>query len=391
MIKIPNVSKLEQQANILFDNVSGWETRSLERIAKRIKKCGKMSVADIQAINNAAVAKGEMDAIMKDLAEVTRLNISQLQSIYAQSLEEQHLANKPLYDYRGKKFDTIAENKAMTALVRSAAKTTGGTMLNLSTTKALCIFNSEIGKVTNLGKAIYSALDKATVAVTTGTADFNTAMRDTIKELGGSGIRVNYGGGVTRQLNSVVRQNLLWGAKQINTAYYEMIGDELGCDGIEIDYHSNPRPSHEFMQGMQYVIGKARTINGIHFESADKALKALQDYGCLHFKTPIICGVSEPRYSKEELRRLKEQDKKPIEIDGVSKTGYEWKQAMRRLESETRKEKLIRDMAKTSGDNILAKQCDAKIKAYREKYNQIADATGIKAQPNRMSITKGAK
>ena len=59
------------------------------------------------------------------------------------------------------------------------------------------------------------------------------------------------------------------------------------------------------MQGKQFILGKAKTINGVHFESADEALERLQDYGCQHYKTPIICGISEPRYSPEELKRLK--------------------------------------------------------------------------------------
>ena len=70
------------------------------------------------------------------------------------------------------------------------------------------------------------------------------------------------------------------------------------------------------MQGKQYVLGKARTINGTHFESADEALERLQDYGCLHYRTPIICGISDPRYSPEELKRLNEQNAKKYTIDG---------------------------------------------------------------------------
>ena len=33
-----DISKLEQQAQLLANNVSGWETSTLERIGKRIKK-----------------------------------------------------------------------------------------------------------------------------------------------------------------------------------------------------------------------------------------------------------------------------------------------------------------------------------------------------------------
>ena len=289
-----NISKLESQADLLFGNISGWELSTLERIGNRIKKYSKLSIADVKAINNIAVVKQDMEAITKELAKVTGYNISQIQQMYGELLEEQHLANEPLYDYRGKKFVPFKDNRELQAIARAYAKTTGETMINLAKTKVLCVMGAN-GKPIGMQKYYTDVLDKAVMQVTTGATDFHTAMRDSIKELGGSGIRVDYGGGVTRRLDTVIRQNLLWGAKQASVEYNNMIGEELGCDGIEIDWHSNPRPSHEFMQGKQYVLGKSRTINGFHFESADEALERLQDYGCLHFKTPIICGVSEPR------------------------------------------------------------------------------------------------
>ena len=383
-----DISMLEQQANLLMNNVSGWEQNVLTRIGKRIKKYGKLSLADVKSINNIATVKQDMEAITKELAKVTGYNISQIEQMYGELLEEQHLANQPLYDYRGKKFVPFAENRELQAIARAYAKTTGETMINLAKTKALCVLGAN-GKPIGMQKYYTDVLDKAVMQVTTGATDFHTAMRDSIIELGGSGVRIDYGGGVTRRLDTVVRQNLLWGAKQASTEYNTMIGEELGCDGIEIDWHSNPRPSHAFMQGKQYVLGKARTINGIHFESADEALERLQDYGCLHYKTPIICGISEPRYSPEELNRLNNQNAKTYTIDGKEYSGYEVTQMQRRLESSVRNEKTTRDLAKSSGDNALVKRCNERIKAYQGKYNEISEITGIQGDKKRMSVPRG--
>jgi hypothetical protein len=188
----------------------------------------------------------------------------------------------------------------------------------------------------------------------------------------------------------------LWGAKQSSIEYNEMIGQELGCDGIEIDYHSNPRPSHEIMQGKQYSIVGKKTINGVTYEDAyeqgvDGSGGLLNDYGCLHYKTPIILGVSEPRYSEKELARLKEQDKKTYEIDGKQVTGYEAQQMMRRLESAIRNEKSIKNMAQAGDSKKLVKDCNAKIKAYQAKYEEITNITGFAKETKRMSVPKGKK
>ncbi len=385
-----DISKLEQQADLLMQNVMGWETSTLERIGKRIKRYGKLSLADVKSINNIATVKQDMDAITKELAKVTGYNISQIEQMYGELLEEQHLANQPLYDYRGKKFVPFAENRELQAIARAYAKTTGETMINLAKTKALCVLGAN-GKPIGMQKYYTDVLDKAVMQVTTGATDFHTAMRDSIIELGGSGVRVDYGGGVTRRLDTVVRQNLLWGAKQASVEYNEMIGEELGCDGYEVDFHANPRPSHEFMQGKQFVVGKARTINGVHFDSFDEANERLQDYGCLHYKTPIICGISEPRYSPEELKRLNEQNAKTHNINGKDVSGYEAQQMMRRVETAIREQKSIKQTAQASGDKALVKQCNDKIKAYKGKYEQITNITGFYPETKRMSVPRKPK
>ena len=383
---------LEEQAQLLANNVSGWENKTLERIGARIKKYGKLSLSDVKSINNIAVVKQDMDAITKELAKVTGYNISQIEQMYGELLEEQHLANQPLYDYRGKTFVPFEENRELQAIARAYAKTTGETMINLAKTKALCILDHN-GKQIGLQKYYTDVLDKAVMQVSTGATDFHTAMRDSIIELGGSGVRVDYGGGVTRRLDTVVRQNLLWGAKQASTEYNTMVGEELGCDGVEVDAHSNPRESHRFMQGQQYSLHGKKTINGVVYEDfeASGASSALQDYGCLHYRTPILLGISEPRFSKKQLAEIEEQSNKEYTIGERTGNRYFWSQRMRNLESATREQKTIRDLARSSGDKVLVKQCNEKIKAYRQKYDEIAEATGLYPETKRMSVPRKPK
>ena len=58
------------------------------------------------------------------------------------------------------------------------------------------------------------------------------------------------------------------------------------------------------------ILSEAKT------KSAAPALELLQDYGCLHYKVSIICGISEPRYDAAELKRLNEQNTRKYDIDG---------------------------------------------------------------------------
>ena len=61
---------------------------------------------------------------------------------------------------------------------------------------------------------------------------------------------------------------------------------------------------------------------------------------------------------------------------------------MRNLESATREQKTIRDLARSSGDKVLVKQCNEKIKAYRQKYDEIAESTGLSPELKRLSVPK---
>lgn len=387
-----DISKLEQQANLLFQNIAGWESSTLNRIGKRINKYSKLSLADVKSINNVAVVKQDMDTITKELARVTGLNISQVEQMYADLIEQQHIENQPLYDYRGKTFVPFKDNRELQAIARAYAKTTGETMINLAKTKALCVLGAN-GKPIGMQKYYTDVLDKAVMQVTSGATDFYTAMRDSIIELGGSGIRVDYGGGVTRRLDTVVRQNLLWGAKQASTEYNTMIGEELGADGVEIDAHSNPRESHRFMQGKQYSLHGKKTINGVVYEDfeASGASSALQDYGCLHYRTPILLGISEPRFSKKELAKIEADNRKEYTVGNLQGNKYFFSQKMRNLEAATRDQKTIRDLARASGDKVLVKQCNEKIKAYRQKYDEIAETTGLSPESKRMSVPRKPK
>lgn len=122
--------------------------------------------------------------------------------------------------------------------------------------------------------------------------------------------------------------------------------------------------------------------------SGKNVIESLADYNCNHYATPIICGISQPRYTDKELKELNEKNKKEFVIDGISKTGYEWSQAMRRLENAAKKQKTIKTAAQASGDNELVKQCNDRIKAIEKKYNTIAKETDIKAQPQKMAIVR---
>ena len=385
-----DTERLTEYAEQVFGRSSYFNDYTLQTIGRRIKAIGQLNTADQIALKNMADISGDMEAITKRLAEIAEMNIADIEKIYSQVITEGVNSYKPLFDFKNMEFMPFEQNEFAKQLVRNWAAQTAGEMINLSRTKALCFdkynLKGELIGSTPLEGAFQKAVDDAVTAVSSGTVDFNTAMRETIKNLGGSGVKVNYGNNVTRRLDSMIRQNLLYGAKQSAQAYDEYIGGKLGCDGFEVDYHPNARPSHRFMGGNMYSYKGDVTIDGVTYKDGSEALARLEDYGCLHFKDDVILGVSEPRYNKDWLEAQKKKDSELIEYNGVEKTGYEWKQTQRRLESETRRQRDISFMAKESGDNVLAKECNANIKSIREKYDDLCDKTGLEPRLERMAV-----
>ena len=397
--KFDDISKLQTYEDYIANNITEWEAESMARVCRKIGKIGRMSKKELEKFDADKEAKKEWEKIVVALAIATALNIRTLKKAYIGEFEEWEKQNEYLYQYRGKK-PLGVKNGALQGIIDKAVKQNGKDILNLTNTKALSVLDRS-GNPIRFQDAIYKSFGDAVKTVTEGRADFYTTMRQTVQNLGGGGCRVNYGEGITRRLDTVVRQNMLYGIKRANDEYNERIGEEIGATGYEIDYHSNSRPTHRFMQGRQFCVGESKTINGKHFdgmedtrdaESGKNVTESLQDYGCRHYKTAIICGVSEPRYSAEELKRFEEQDKRIYKIGNVEKDGYGWSQSMRACETEIRRCKDEINALKAFGNSEAEiKALRQRIKTVRAKYNEIAEITGISPEPKRMSVPRKPK
>lgn len=396
--KLDNISKLQSYEDYIANNITEWEAESIARVCRKIGKIGRMSKKELEKFDADKEAKKEWERIVAALAIATALNIRILKKAYLSEFEAWEKQNEYLYQYRGKK-PLGVKNGSLQGIIEKAVKRNAKDILNLTNTKALSVIDRN-GNPIRFQDAIYKSFSDAVKTVTEGKADFYTAMRQTVQNLGGGGCKVNYGGdpAITRRLDTVVRQNMLYGIKQAHDEYNEVVGKELGFDGFEISYTSNPRPTHRFMEGRQFCIGTSKEIRGKHFdgmedttdkESGKNVTESLKEYNCRHRKSGIICGVSEPAYSPEELKRLKAQDEKIYKVGNLEGDGYYFSQKMRGLETEIRKCKDEINALKAFGNSEAEiKALRQRIKTVRAKYNEIAEVTGISPEPKRMSVPK---
>lgn len=389
--KLDDISKLQNYEDYIADNITEWEAESIARVCRKIGKIGKMRKKELEKFDADKEAKKEWERILAALAIATALNIRTLKKAYISEFEAWEKQNEYLYRYRGKK-PLGVKNGALQGIIDMAVKQNAKEILNLTNTKALSVLDRN-GNPIRFQDAIYKSFSDAVKTVTDGKADFYTTMRQTVQNLGGGGCRVNYGEGITRRLDTVVRQNMAYGIKQSHKEYNAIVGREIGADGIEIDVHANSRPSHRYMQGKQYAKGaEGKTVNGVFYPSAEKEGvydRLYEDYNCRHYETDIILGVSEPRYSEEELKRLKEQDEKIYKVGNLDGDGYYFSQRMRSCEAEIRRCKDEINALKAFGNSEAEiKALRQRIKTVRAKYNEIAEVTGISPEPKRLSVPK---
>lgn len=384
------------------DRIAEWELFAVALICKELGRIGKMTPEQAKKYDAEKETKKTEKIILSALTTAVLLNIKDLPKTYTSLFDEWHKGNKYMYKYKGVPFVDVADNKGLQKIINAYSKKSGAELLDFTKTKAIKVLDANGNPVAFRGQ-ILKSFKEATDLVTSGKQDFYTTMRKTVLDLGGSGARVDYGTvivdgkprRITRRLDAVVRQNMLYNAKMSSREYNKQIGKELGTDGIEIDLHANSRPSHRFMEGKQYAKGHTVTINGVEYEGAiDKGVydRLYKDYNCQHYETDIILGVSEPRYSPEELARLKAENERQFTIGNSTGDGYYWSQRMRHLETETRNAKDQINALKAFGNSeTQVADLNKKIKAYRQKYNEICDVTGIKPDLKRMSVPRKPK
>ena len=73
-------------------------------------------------------------------------------------------------------------------------------------------------------------------------------------------------------------------------------------------------------------------------------------------------------------------------IDGKHYTIYQASQLMRQIETQVRREKDTANAARIAGDDVLRKECQERINALARKYQNVIQASGLKARKERMSV-----
>ena len=338
----------------------------LIRMGQHLRDIGTLSASDVNRLIELKRMNYNMEQIKRQIAAAANVPLSEVESIFRQVAESDlRFAYKV---FGADHTPAIKDNPSLERILKAQAKITKQALNNLSQT-------------TILSAGYKNAVDVAVQTAQAGVTDYNSAIRKAMKAAVRDGLRVQYpNSGLTRRLDSAVRMNVLDGIRAINQDVMRQVGKEFGADGIELTAHNLCAEDHLPHQGLQ--------MSNKEFDRLQNTIldRPFGMWNCRHSWHPILLGVSQPAYSPDELAEFKRNSRERIEIDGVTKTRYEWTQEQRRIETAIRYQKDIAVAAKASGDMVARRECAAMIRELDKYYGRISSAAGLNEQRNRTRV-----
>ena len=384
----------ERLAEALVDRIEELNETILTEIGESIKKIGKLTPSKAYQLVQQLQYGGSYNNIVNKIIQITGLNEKQIYKIFEAIAKDNQLFAKQFYDYRGVDFIPYEQNIALQNQARALAKITADTYTNFMNTSAFMMFENGKKVYTPLSQIYNKVLDKAILSISQGQEAYQTAMRNTMRELSRNGIRtVDYASGYSRRLDSAVRMNMLDGIRNLSNEMQRQFGEEFDADGVEITVHMQPAPDHAEVQGKQFSNEEfdkfqnnlpAKDYQGKLYTHEHRAISELN---CYHNVFSIVLGVSKPIYSDEQLKKINEDNNKGFEFEGKKYTLYEGTQLQRQIETKIRQLKDRHIGAVAMEDLEEAGLLQNKIRILTNKYNYLCNKSGLQPKRTRMTVS----
>lgn len=354
-------------------------------IAKRLKTIGELNSEDLSIVGNLLRFYNEdMKKIEKKLSKLTGIAIDEVIDLIQESAIKEGMSEdvKEYYKVAGIEPIPIAENIAMQNIIASAIKRAEKDILKISRTTVLGIVVN--GVTMPFKKAYNTIVDKAILAVKTGTTDYQTAIHNILKDLA-KGTRVRYESGYTRRIDSAIRMNVLDGVRTMNRDIREQQGKEFGADGVYIMPHGLCAPDHMPYQGLEFTYEEFDKLND-KLEATGQRPIATGQMNCHHIAYDVIIGTVTPPYNAKELEEINKYSTEKVKWNGKEMARYEASQEMRKMETKIRYLKDNQAVSSVAGDKIGEKRYARAIKEQTALYKKRCEECGLRPKLDRLEF-----
>lgn len=380
--------KLELLLERFYQRYNKYNTKVLEKMGEAIKKFDGVSPTVAHQIAQELKYGADIDDLIAELSQLSGKSIKDIEEAFDIVAEENVEFAEVYAKAKNMEFVDYKDNDQLKRLVKAIAGETNATFKNISNAKMIgfVLKDADGNKIfKNLKKTYNDLIDEAVFNVTTGTTDYQSAMRSVMKQLADSGVKIHeekvgYKSGYNVRIDSAVRQNVLTGVRQVNLEVQKQVGRDFGADGVEISAHSPCAEDHLSIQGKQYSNAEFKRLNS-------NLERPIGEYNCRHFVFSIVLGVSQPSYSQKMLNQMNRESQSIIEYENKKYTAYEATQVQRKLETAIRKEKDRQIIARASGDKDGVGAAQSNISTLTSKYNEFSKVAGLDTYKNRLSVS----
>lgn len=391
-MKYPNTPEwLEQAPEAIVELYRELEEYTIKDICRRLKWSGEMTnsaLAQIRILKSQGYSQEDID---RKIREITELAEEELDELYKRAADR----NQKYYDNAIEKAHLTDGSLSMADLQQeldAISAQTKGTFQNLTGSFGFAIRSSRgVLEFADTARTYQNVLDAAEIKVWAGTVDYNTAIREAVKQLCENGMQiVEYASGRKYSAETVVRMAVMTGINQLSDKYDQELIQELGTDLVEVSAHVGARDkgdgfvNHKSWQGRVYSLsGQSDKYPDFKEMCGYGDVRGIRGANCRHRYFAFVEGVSERVYTDEALANI---DPEPFEYKGKTYTAYEATQQQRRLEASIRKQKRLVAGYDAAGLVEDRKNASIKLRRLTQEYKHFSEAAGLRTQPERARI-----
>lgn len=362
------------------------EIKLLDEICSRLnlsKQLNEVTVYDIKALRSHGIDLKDIEKAIQRTANISQRDLKKLLDGAVERNQEYY---KEVIDLAGVTApETLVSATDIVAIMAQAQREVG----NLTRSMGFLVDNGRT--MLPPARAYQWALDNAEMQVMSGAIPYNQAIKNAVKQLADSGIKVvDYESGRRDQIDAAVRRAVMTGVGQLCDKYSEQSADYLGTPYYEVTAHIGARDTgvgwqnHKAWQGRVYSIRTGDKYPSIYEVCGFGYVDGLRGANCRHYRHPFVDGVMERTYTDEELAHI--DDGHDVDFEGKHYTAYEATQVQRRIERTIRKLKREQTAYKAAGLEEDPQAVTARIRRLNKEYKAFSNAAGLPLQRERMKV-----
>lgn len=379
---------LDAMPEELAELYRGLEDALLMEICSRLKlrdELNEVAVQDIKALRSHGI---DLKEIEKAIRQTTGISEKKLNELIDDVVERNQKYYTEVIDLaRVTQPDVLVDATTIDTIKRQ----TWDVFRNITASMGFLV---DAGRtMLPPAKAYQWALDAATLKVESGAISYGQAIKEAVRELASSGLRVvDYESGHRDHVDVATRRAVMTGVSQLCSKYTEQAAEYLETPYFEVSAHAgardkpgpSPWSSHKNWQGKVYSVRDGDIYPSIYKVCGLGAVDGLEGANCRHRRFPWVEGVSERTYTDDQLKHI--DDGLGCTYDGKTYTAYEATQTQRRVEREIRKLKREKAAYKAAGLHEDETAVNIRIRRLNAKYKAFSAEAGLPEQPERMRV-----